>query len=77
MVSLFAGFGAPKRRLEGCQEKALDGALVPLPAGLGVSKRHFGGFGGFGGFGEFGGFGGFEAWETAGLNAKKKLLMWP
>ena len=39
-MSLFAGFGAPKRRLEGCQEKALDGALVPLPAGLGVSKRH-------------------------------------
>ena len=25
----------------------------------------------------FGGFGGFEAWQTAGLNAKKKLLMWP
>ena len=26
---------------------------------------------------EFGAFGVFEAWQTAGLNAKKKLLMWP
>ena len=25
----------------------------------------------------FGGFGAFEAWQTAGLNANKKLLMWP
>ena len=40
-------------------------ALVSLPAGLGVPKK------------EFGAFGVFEAWQTAGLNAKKKLLMWP
>ena len=25
----------------------------------------------------FGGFGGFHGWQTAGLNASKKLLMWP
>ena len=52
----------------------------------GVPKRRLerleGGFGVFacrvrGAKKAFGRFGGFEAWQTAGLNAKKKLLMWP
>ena len=56
------------------------------PAGLGVPKRRLerleGGFRVFacgvrGAKKAFGSFGGFEAWQTAGLNAKKKLLMWP
>ena len=60
--------------------------LLMWPAGLGVPKRHLerleGGFGVFacgvgGAKKEFGAFGVFEAWQTAGLNAKKKLLMWP
>ena len=34
-----------------------------MPAGLGVPKK------------AFGGFGAFEAWQTAGLNANKKLLI--
>ena len=56
------------------------------PAGLGVPKRRLerleGGFGVFacgvrGAKKAFGGFGAFEGWQPAGLNAKKKLLMWP
>ena len=48
-------------RVEG-QEKALDVALVPWPAGTGVPKE------------PLEGFGKFEAWQTAGLNASKKLM---
>ena len=59
---------------------------MSLPAGLAVPKRHWerleGGFGVFacgdgGAKKEFGAFGVFEAWQTARLNAKKKLLMGP
>ena len=74
-----AGLNAKKKLLMGCQkgiwrvwglangrlerqEKAIDGALVPWPAGLGLPKKHLG-------------FGAFEGWQTAGLNAKKKLLI--
>ena len=62
------------------QEKASDGALVGVPKRR--LERLEGGFGVFAcGVGvakkAFGGFGGFEAWQAAGLNAKKKLLMWP
>ena len=51
--------------------------VVSLPVGL----RLDGGFGvfacGVGGAKKaFGRFGAFQAWQTAGLNAKKKLLMW-
>eukprot|EP00435_Cladocopium_sp_Y103_P031573 s473_g8.t1 len=46
------------------QEKAIDVALVPLPAELGVPKT------------PLGPFGTSDGWQTAGLNGKKKLLMW-
>ena len=45
--------------------KAVDVALVPWPAGSGVPK------------GPLDGFGRFEAWQMAGLNASKKVLMSP
>ena len=60
--------------------------LLMWPAGLGVPKRHLerleGGFGVFaclvrGAKKALGGFGVFEAWQTARLNAKKKLLIGP
>ena len=62
------------------QEKAIDGALVGVPKRR--LERLEGGFGvfacGVGGAKKaFGGFGGFEAWQTARLIAKKKLLMGP
>ena len=59
-------------------------ALVGLPGGLGVPKRRLerleGGFGvfacGVGGAKKaFGAFGEFEAWQTARLNANKKLKL--
>ena len=51
-------------RLDG-QEKAVDVALVRWPAGSGLPKE------------PLEGFGGFEAWQTAALNASKKVLMSP
>ena len=68
-MPLPAGLGVPKRRLEGLSVCSLaSGRLerqskAPLPAGLGVPKK------------VFGGLGAFEAWQTAGLNANKKLLI--
>ena len=59
MVPLPAGNGKLQH-----QEKLLGWALVPLPAGLGGTKK------------TFGGFGVFDGWQTAGFNAKKKLLGW-
>ena len=61
-------------RLEG-QEKAVDVALVRWPAGSGVLKKLLEGFGEF--LGVLEGIEGFEAWQTAGLNASKKLVMAP
>ena len=50
--------------------------LGALACGVKSSKKVFGGF--WKGFGKFlEGFEGFEAWQTAGLNASKKLLMAP
>ena len=49
----------------GRPRKAIDMALVPWRAGTGVSKK------------VLEGFGGFHGWQTAGLNASKKLLMSP
>ena len=45
----------------------MDMALVPGPAGTGAERV----------LEAFGGFGRFHGWQTAGLNASKKLLMWP
>ena len=80
-MSLPVGLGVPKKCLE-----RLEGGFGVFACGVGVPKRHLerleGGFGVFacgvgGAKKEFGAFGVFEAWQTARLNGKKKLLMWP
>ena len=63
------GLGAFACGVAGTLER-LRWALVPLPAGFKVPKRHFEGFG------VLVGFGAFDGWQTAGFNAKKKLLGW-
>ena len=63
----FGGFDGWQAASLNAKKKLLGWALVPLPAGLGLPKRHLEGLEGFGGF---------DGWQTAGFNAKKKLLGW-
>ena len=98
LVSLLAGLGVPKKRLERLEglrpgkrqawrpRNSYWCGLGVFACGVGGAKKAFGAFGeGFGVFAcgvggakkAFGAFGELEASQTAGLNAKKKLLMWP
>ena len=77
LVSLPASLGVPKRRLE-----RLEGLRPGKRQAWTPIKSYWWGPGAFackvrGAKKAFGGFGKFEAWQTAGVNAKKKLLMGP